>query len=173
MDTPAISTPALAAAYWLHMLATVGWIGGLATMAVLVIPAARRSLEAGAYAAFIGQLQERMQMLGWFSLLVLTGTGLFQMSASPNYSGFMAIDNPWAMAILLKHGAILLMVAASAVSTWGVLPQLRRSAMLRAAGKPAAGENEQRLLRQETRLLLLNLLLSVAVLALTAWARVS
>ncbi len=32
---------ALSLAYWLHMLATVAWIGGLVTLCMLVLPAAR------------------------------------------------------------------------------------------------------------------------------------
>lgn len=35
---------ALALSFWLHLLATVAWIGGLAAIALLVLPSARRSL---------------------------------------------------------------------------------------------------------------------------------
>lgn len=41
---------ALTQAYWMHLLATVTWIGGLAALAWLVLPAARRSLERPAFA---------------------------------------------------------------------------------------------------------------------------
>jgi uncharacterized membrane protein len=88
---------ALSLAYWLHMLATVVWIGALATLSLVVLPAARRSLEVKAYADLIGQIQRRLDPLGWFSLLLLAGTGLVQMSANPYYSGFLAIENRWAI----------------------------------------------------------------------------
>jgi uncharacterized membrane protein len=168
-----ISPTALATAYWLHMLATVVWIGGLACMALLVLPAARKTLESGAYAQFLGRLQDRLQLAGWMCLLVLSATGMFQMSANPNYGGFLAIENRWAAAILTKHIAIALMVMISAYSTWGLMPQLKRSAMLRALGKSGDAGLEQRLLARENLLLQVNLLLSVLVLALTAWARVA
>ncbi len=45
---------ALSLAYWLHMLATVAWIGGLVTLSLLVLPAARQSLDDQAYAGLIG-----------------------------------------------------------------------------------------------------------------------
>jgi uncharacterized membrane protein len=137
------------------------------------MPAARRSLDAGAYAAFLGDVQERLQQVGWLSLAVLGVTGMFQMSASPNYNGFMAIDSPWAAAILFKHAAIGLMVLASAYSTWGLLPQMKRAALLRAAGRSVDEESARRLLARESTLLRVNLLLSLVVLALTAWARIS
>jgi uncharacterized membrane protein len=163
----------LAVIYWLHMLATVTWIGGLAAMVLIVIPAAQRTLDAGTYAAFIGKVQERLQQVGWLSLLVLGATGMFQMSANSNYGGFLTIDNRWATAILIKHAAIGLMVMVSAYSTWGLMPQIKRMALMRAAGKALDERVTQQLLARERLLLRANLVLSVVVLALTAWARVS
>ena len=37
---------ALALVFWLHMLATVTWLGGLAAIAILVLPAAKLTLKA-------------------------------------------------------------------------------------------------------------------------------
>lgn len=168
MDTPPFL---LVTAYWLHMVATVAWIGGLAALALVVIPAARRALDPLQYSALLLQIQTRLQPVGWFSLAVLGVTGMFQMSAHPSYTGFLAISNPWAVAILVKHLAIGLLVVASAVMTWGVLPALRRAALLRAAGKPVDEAGFLRMVRSENRLLVVNLVLSLLVLALTAWAR--
>lgn len=168
------TTPAffLALAYWLHMLATVAWLGGLSALALLVIPAARKTLSPESYAGLLGRLQEKISLVGWMSLAVLGGTGMFQMSAAPQYQGLLAIENPWAVAMLSKHIAVLVMVALSAYSTWGLLPAMRRLAILRSAGKVNAAE-EQSQMRSEQLLLTLNLILSVLVLALTAWARAS
>jgi uncharacterized membrane protein len=170
METPPW---ALWLAYWLHMLATVVWIGGLAALAVFVLPAARRTLDAPSYAAFLSDVQQRFDPLGWFSLAVLAGTGMFQMSASPNYQGFLAIENPWAVAILVKHLLFFAMAGLSAYLTWGLMPQIRRLALRRAASNPVDEPAARRLAAQETRLLQLNLLLGILVLALTAIARAS
>jgi uncharacterized membrane protein len=166
---------ALSFAYWLHMVATVAWIGGLAALAVVVVPAARRALDEAAYSKFLAGLQKRFDPLGWISLLVLSGTGLFQMSANPNYQGFLAFENRWAVAILTKHLVFLAMIAVSAALTWGVLPRLQRLALLASArrGAPPDPSETARLQRQEARLLRLNLLLALVVLALTALARAS
>lgn len=161
----------LALAYWLHMLATVAWIGALVTLAVLVLPAAQNLLDGQSFSALIGQIRRRLQPLSWFSLLLLTGTGMFQMSAHPAYEGFLAITNSWAVAILAKHLVIGLMVAANIYMTWGVLPALQRSALLRAAGKLTDPGELERLQRREHTLLRWNLVLSLLVLACTAWAR--
>jgi uncharacterized membrane protein len=165
---------ALTIAYWLHMLATVVWIGALAALALFVLPAARKALEGESYARFLGDVQRRLDPLGWFSLIVLAGTGMFQMSASPSYQGFLAIENRWAAAILLKHLLFLGMVGLTAYQTWFLLPRLRRIAMRQArerqAGRSAqsAGEASR---RSELWLMRANLVLGVLILALTAAAR--
>ncbi|GAP07279.1 MAG TPA: DUF4149 domain-containing protein [Anaerolinea thermolimosa] len=159
--------------YWLHMLATVAWLGSLSGLALIFLPAARKSLDLPTYALLLGRIQPRIQQIGWLSLVILGATGMFQMSANPNYHGFLSIDTPWAKAILTKHLAVLVMVALSAWNTWWVLPALHRLTLLRQAGKTPASGEQSRLERQEALLLNLNLALSVIVLALTAWARSS
>lgn len=159
----------LSLAYWLHMLATLVWIGGLSAMAILILPAARRALEPAAFARLLTDLQRRLDPLGWMSLVVLFGTGMFQMSANPNYTGFLAIDNLWATAILIKHLVIFVMVGVSAYLTWGLLPALRRSALQLEKGRQAP--EVDRLQKQELFFMRLNLALGVVVLALTAVAR--
>lgn len=168
---PATPLWALSLAYWLHMLATVVWIGGLTTLVLFVLPVAQGSLGAQDYADFLNRVTRKLDPLGWLSLVVLVGTGLFQMSASPNYAGFLVIDNRWSVAIFVKHLVFGVMIAVSAYLTWGILPALRRLALRRAAGQdtPEAAS----LSKRETQLLRLNLILGVLVLGLTALARAS
>jgi uncharacterized membrane protein len=158
-------------AYWLHMLATVVWIGGLATLTLLVIPAARRGLEAEAFAGLLARVQERLDPIGWLCLMVLGATGLFQMSANPNYKGFLTISNRWAAAILTKHIVFLVMIGVSAYVTWALLPQMQRLALLQAAGREAPDSGA--LAAQEERMMRLSLALGVLILGLTAVARAS
>jgi uncharacterized membrane protein len=159
--------------YWLHMVATVVWIGGLTAVSLVLVPAGRKTLAAPAFGALLTQVNARLQGIGWFSLVVLFATGMFQMSASPRYEGFFAITNAWSAAILAKHLAVGLMILVSGYITWGLLPALKRISLLRAAGKTSGGADEARLRRREDLLLRANLVLSVLVLLLTAWARAS
>ncbi len=166
-----MTTPvwALTLAFWVHMLATVVWLGAMTTLTMVVIPLGHRHLEATAYEALIDGVQKRVDPVSWFSLALLIATGLVQMSANPNYEGFLAFQNPWSLAILAKHVVFLGMIAASGILTLKVLPGLRHSALRRARGldTPAAAG----LRRQELLLLRLNLVLSLVILALTALAR--
>jgi len=163
----------LSIAYWLHMLATVAWLGGLSAMVLLVLPAMQRSLTAESTSSFLNQLQNRLNRLGWISLTILAATGMFQMSSHPQYQGFLAIENNWATAIFIKHVVISLMVLITAYLTWGLLPALNRLALKRAAGKPVDEGLANRLEKQEKRMLWISLGLAAVILALTAWARVA
>jgi len=166
-----MATPvwALSIAYWLHMLATILWIGGLAALSLIVLPAARKVLDPGAYADLLAALQKRLDPLGWFSVIVLLASGMLQMSSSPNYEGFLSINGLWAGSILIKHVLFGLMVIVSGYITWGLLPALRRAAILQASGKDAP--DGETLKKREIFLLRINLILGVLVLLLTAIAR--
>jgi len=165
-------TWALTLTYWLHMLATVIWIGGLAALALIVLPAAQRALEPESRAALLEQIQRRLESLGGFSLFLLLATGMFQMSANPNFDGYLSTSNAWGQAMLLKHGLFVLMLGVSAAQTWWLLPNIRRAALMQKRGKgdPAAIE---KMSRQETLLFRINLILSLLILAATAMARTS
>jgi uncharacterized membrane protein len=162
----------LTTAYLLHMLATVVWLGGLAALAFWVIPLGRRALDPPGFAALLERLQQKLDVTAWLSLALLAGTGMFQMSAHPAYEGFLSVQSRWAGALLAKHLVIFGMVGVNAYLTWGVMPRLRRL-NLRQAGGIDQTDEQARLLRLNSRLLYLNLLLAAVVLAFTALARVS
>ena len=159
----------LTVAYWFHMLATIFWIGGLAALTLIVLPAASRVLDMAAYAEFLAAIQKRLDPLGWFSVIVLLASGMFQMSANPNYEGFLSLGSLWAGSIFIKHLLFALMVLISAVITWGLLPAIRRAALVQASGRDA--ENLQNLRNRERFLLGLNLILGILILLFTAVAR--
>lgn len=161
----------LALSYWLHMLATIVWVGGLALMALVVWPGARAVLGPGPKLAdLFSRLQHRFAPWAWGSLAVLIVTGLTQMAGNENYDGLLQVTNAWAMAILLKHVAIGGMVLIGVYQQWSVQPALVRLATLQAHGREAPGLDELR--RSEVRLTRLNLACGVLVLAFTAVARV-
>ena len=162
---------ALSIAFWLHMLATVAWIGGLVALVVLILPVARRVLDANNYSHFLENLQRRLDPLSWFSLAILLATGLFQLSSNPNYEGFLSISNRWAISILVKHILFFGMIAVSAYMTWGLLPNLRRIALMRSKGIET--EETEKLEKREVILIRINLILGILILGLTALARAS
>lgn len=165
-----MSQSTLVISLFFHLAATVVWIGGLTILTVLVWPESRRVLadNPGVY-SLLTRLRKRFLPLSNLSLAVLVVTGLFQMTADPNYEGVLQFTNDWSRAILLKHIAIGGMVICGVALQFWVVPALERATLLleRSKGDPAEWA---RLHRLEVRLTWVNLVLGVLVLGFTAWA---
>jgi uncharacterized membrane protein len=164
-------TWALALTYWLHLFATVAWVGSLAAVSLLILPALKRSLDSANQLIFIEAMQRRLEPIAWFSMSALVLTGLFQMSVNPHYDGFLSTTTQWSLAILTKHLFGLVMVVVSAVQTWEVIPAIRR-AIVRLKKSNNTDEIES-LRKREVRLLRINFGLSLLILLATAFARAS
>jgi putative copper export protein len=157
----------LVASYWIHLLATVVWLGGLSLMALVAWPALKQQTLAGNQWA---SLQIRFAPWANGSLVLLLITGFVQMTNDEHYSGFLVMDSLWSQAILVKHLAFLGMVLIAAYTQGWLYPAMERTALL-AENKPALAEAEQtKLARQEMRLLRVNVACAVAVLLCTAVA---
>ena len=163
-------TWALALTYWLHMLATVIWLGSLSALAFLVLPAVSRTLEPDAQIAFINNLQSRLESLSWFCMFLLVATGMFQMSGDRNFTGLISTENAWSAAMLTKHLLVVLMGIFSVWMSWGLLPEIRR-ALIRY--KKSGDPNEVLVLRKREALLIrVSLALALVILAVTATMQV-
>jgi uncharacterized membrane protein len=163
-------TWALALTYWLHLLATVAWIGSIVATSILFLPAAKAALKPIDHLALINAMQKRLEPIAWFCMALLLLTGMFQMSVNPHYDGFVSTSTQWSMAILIKHIFGIFMVVASAIQTWEIIPAIRRTLM----NKDKADEEKViQLQKRETRLLRINFGLSMLILLATAFARAS
>lgn len=161
---------ALAISYFVHLIATVIWVGGLATLLLLVVPAARKTLgEQAQTHAFWRMIRKRFVPWTNFALVVLLLTGFIQMSGDEHYEGMLQFGNEWSVAMLLKHLAFLGMILFGLLLQFGTAPALERAQLLADHGKGDPAE-AARLTRRETILTWITLLFGVAVLAFTAWA---
>lgn len=151
------------------MVATVVWIGGILYQSIFLLPILRSLDDIQVTGKLLERLRNRFQPIAWLSLAILIGTGLVQMSANPNYDGFLAIENTWAQAILLKHVAIALMILIAAYQSLILFPKLTREWIVRSRGQdPSPSKSNQGL---GPHILNLNVLLSIIVLILTSIAR--
>ena len=167
-----LTTPptwALALTFWLHLLATVTWIGCIISISILILPAAGKILKPADHLALIEAMQKRLEPIAWFCMSLLLLTGLFQMSVNPHYDGFLSTSTQWSLAILTKHILGIFMVVASAIQTWEVIPAIRRTLM-----KKTADEGQiVALQKKEVLLIRINFGLSLLILLATAFARAS
>lgn len=158
---------ALTLSYWVHLLATVIWLGGLALMAIVAWPALRSDIiEAHQWVNF----QRRFTPWANVSLVLLWITGLLQMSADPNYDGFLSVNSLWAQAILIKHIAVAGMMIFGLYAQWRIHPALARLVLLESKQPTLAARERQQLVKRENWLIVFSLVCAVAVLFFTAIA---
>ena len=157
----------LAASYWVHLLSTVVWLGGIAVTALIAWPALRQgALSSNQWF----QLQKRL--LPWvnLSLILLLITGFIQMTNDENYNGFLTVDSVWAWAMLLKHIAYVGMVVITVYLQFMLYPGMSRLALLAETNPDLAGAEQEQLIRKEARALRLNVVCAMLVLFFTAIA---
>lgn len=155
----------LAASYWVHLLATVVWLGGIVLMAFIAWPALRQgTLNSNQW--FL--LQKRF--LPWVnaSLVILLITGFIQMTNDEHYTGFLAIDGVWAWAMLLKHVAYIGMVVLTIYMQFLLYPAMERTALLAQTHPETAAAERDKLAAREIRYLRLNVAAALVVLLFTA-----
>lgn len=157
----------LAISYWIHLLATVVWLGGLTVMVLVAWPAVRhRTLLDNQWLA----LQQRLSPLNNGSLVLLLVTGFYQMTQDPNYHGFLEVDSVWAGAILLKHIAVVGMMGVGAYLQMRLYPAVQRTLLWAEKRPTLATADQEKLKQQEIYLLRLNLACAGFVLLFTAIA---
>lgn len=157
----------LALSYWIHLLATVVWLGGLALMGLVAWPALQKQTLAANHWL---DLQKRFTPWINASLVILLITGFVQMTNDANYEGFLDVSSVWAQAILVKHVAVGAMIVIGGYVQWRIHPAMERTALLVEKRPELAAEERETLLRQEVRLLRLNMFCAAAVLLFTAIA---
>lgn len=168
-----MSQQVLAISYWLHMAATVTWIGGLFFQSI-VIPNSLSSakLELKQQTSLLESIRKRFEPIAWLSLFTLIGTGLVQMSANPSYEGLLSISSRWATALLAKHITAGAMLVIAIAQTWVIQPKINRL-MLQMAMEKADSNEAVRLLKRQKTLHQINFAIAILVLGFTAIARSS
>lgn len=95
----------LAISYWLHLIATVIWIGGITFILFVAIPSAKQILGAEA-GKLMGEISKRFTPLVNYSIILLIVTGVA-------LADFMNREfwNSWTLVLTVKHVLVLGMVA--------------------------------------------------------------
>lgn len=157
----------LAISYWIHLLATVIWLGGLALFVLVAWPALRQgTLESNQWVL----LQKRFMPWANGALVILLISGFVQMTNDIHYNGFLVLDSIWAWSMLLKHIAYAGMVIISFYLQGILYPAMSRVSQLLASKPKLAAVETAQLSQREQTLLRLNLFCAVLVLLFTAVA---
>ncbi|MGE5463080.1 MAG: hypothetical protein ACM3PS_06985 [Syntrophothermus sp.] len=100
-----------ALSFWFHSLATVVMIGHFVLLALVHLPALRKSpLEVAG--PILSQISRQSRLWMYVSLVVFMITGIYLTFMDPNYMGVGNFGNFWSTMMLVKHILIVLMIGA-------------------------------------------------------------
>jgi putative copper export protein len=101
----------LAIVTFLHDLFTAVWIGGMITLGLSVLPAARRTLKKGPQMkGLMAAIQKRLSVLVYMSIVGLVLTGVLLSNRAPAFNGLFRFGNAYSTLLTLKHLVVVAMV---------------------------------------------------------------
>lgn len=109
---------------WLHLLATVVWIGAMIVLLFVIIPSAKEVLGTDStFKKLIKSTGKRMTFLVNVSIVVLIITGIvLSISADENSTG-------WSITLMIKHAVVFAMVAIHFCRNKVIAPKLEQMAI--------------------------------------------
>lgn len=148
----------LIACYWLHLIATVVWIGGITFILFIAIPSAKHVLggEAG---KLMGEISKRFTPLANYSILFLIITGIALTGLNKQFSGIGVFENKWTLILAIKHIIVLGMVVIHFYRGLALNPKIAKT------GSAAEKTNLQKL---SLNLVKVNFCLGIMVLLLSS-----
>jgi uncharacterized membrane protein len=153
-----MSTFLVALSTWLHVLATIVFIGYYLFTSLIYLPVIERFMQANALRDLLEQVSARLRPFFGGSLLIFLVTGTHLMLINKNYLGLGSFfGNAWSVLIVIKHVLVLAFLALAIFSERAFLGQISDQ-------KPEA-------LKQFRWALNINTVLGVVILLLTSIAQ--
>lgn len=113
---------------WLHLIATVVWIGGIFTNSLVLLPSTKEALEPPAIGRLMGVVMKRFRILIYTSMVVLGVTGVLMNLLNENYLGFMRFGNLWSQVTLIKHIFTIALIILAIYAFEGLAPKVSKLA---------------------------------------------
>ncbi len=112
---------------FLHLLATVVWVGGMATNILVTLPSTREVLEPAVFGRFIGAIMKRFRLIAYVSIITLLVCGVLLTLVNENFVGG-PFDNAWSQLILAKHLFVAALVLLTVYSFEVLAPKVAKLA---------------------------------------------
>lgn len=114
----------LAIANFLHLMATIVWIGGM-IIARLVISPALAGLPDDTRRTVGRAIGQRATSYTYGAIVVFLITGLAMLSQNANFAGVLVFDSTWTQLILVKHAAVAALILSTAYVNTSVTRHLQ------------------------------------------------
>ena len=143
---------------FLHLFATVIWIGGMTTNMLVLMPSMREALEPAIAGRFLGVVMKRFRRLVYGSILLLILAGVPMTLLNDNYVSASPFGNTWSQVTLVKHVFVIALILLTVYAFEVLAPRVAKLA--------AKGPSPElaRLQRLQLRLAATGLLLGIIIL---------
>lgn len=149
----------IALSTWLHVLATIVWIGYYVFTSLIYLPVLQRQMDVDALREVLEKMSARLRPFFGGSLLIFLVTGTHLMLINESYLGLGDFfGNAWSVLIVIKHVLVVVFLALAVISERVFLGQV--------------GEQKPQALMQFRSALNINAILGVVILLLTSIAQV-
>jgi len=152
-----VKTIALAMLNWLHLIATVTWIGGITFVLFIAVPSAKELLGSDA-GKIMGIISRRFTLYANYSILLLVITGVAIATLDGGFPGFSGFNSVLAGTFIFKHIVVLFMIAIHFYRGLVLAPKVSR----------AEPKQLAKLQKLSLNLVKLNFVLGLGVLLLSA-----
>lgn len=114
---------------YLHLTATITWIGGMYFNFLVLIPSVKASLDEKNTGLLLGNVFKRIKIIVYVSLIILFVTGIPMKIASEYYVSIINFDNTWELVLFIKHALIGILALLAIYNFEFVIPGIKRAAM--------------------------------------------
>ena len=112
---------------WLHLLATVCWIGGVFINVLAISPSTKESLDPPVAGRFMGAYMKRFRIIAYVCMGVLIVTGLVMMLFSSEYAAGFDLSSIWSLFLVLKHIMVLVLIILGICILESVFPKIKQA----------------------------------------------
>ncbi|MBM4276226.1 MAG: hypothetical protein FJ134_17515 [Deltaproteobacteria bacterium] len=117
----------LSVSRFLHLAATVIWVGGIWMILLVILPGAKTALESAPMAGkLMKEITRRFTPMVNISIPVLIITGLIIGHLGKNITNPLDLYNHWTPVMLVKHLLVALMVVIHFYRGWLLTPKIGR-----------------------------------------------
>ena len=113
----------LAAASWLHLVAIVAWIGGIAFILFIAMPSARKVLGPEA-CKLMGEISKRFTLVVNYSIALLVLTGSVMAVLNFKTSAAATHEKNWSIVLVVKLLLVLSMIIIHFYRGWILAPKI-------------------------------------------------
>jgi uncharacterized membrane protein len=147
---------------WIHLMATVAWIGGMFTNFFIFLPSVGKTLEAPLAGKLLAAVMKRFRVMVYTSMLVFLVTGIVMGSLHLGSGAFFPSGNAMVAVLLIKVPLYIIMAILAIVAFEVVAPRVAR---ISAEGP---SPRLQRAQKSQKILALTGFILGVLVIAVSA-----